>query len=485
MEAWGKLQKTLIKLAASFGGVAAVTVTALHVFPLNAATVGFVYFLLIFSIAISWGFNEALVASVTATVAFNYYFLPPIGTLTIADPQNWVALISFLATSLIASRLSSRAKQRTQDAIERRQDIERLYTFSRAILLINNPDSFPKQLIQKLAETFPVSAAVLYERRTGLTFRAGPSEFEGFDEQLRESAMHGASYSDPERRRVITAVRLGSQPIAALALQGAHMPDSVVQGIGNLVAIGLERAKSEDLLHQIEAAQRSEQLRTALIDAMAHEFKTPLTSIRAATTSLLSNPDQLVESRTELLTIADEEGERLTQLIDDAVDMARLDNGRIDLQLATNDIEGIVGEVVRSMRIYIEDRPLDIVSWEFLSPVAVDRRLIKLALKQLLNNALKYSPEGSPVAIRIQDVDGSISIEVTNGGKGIPDAEQTRVFERFFRGPSTKHMIPGSGLGLSIAHAIARAHQGDLTVSSRDGETTFRMTLPATSKEHV
>ena len=110
------------------------------------------------------------------------------------------------------------------------------------------------------------------------------------DSQLREAALQGTAFADPQRKHVITAVRLGSKPIASLALQGARMADSVLQSIANLVAIGLERAKAQDLAHEIEAARRSERLRTTLIDAMAHEFKTPLTSIRAATTALLANP---------------------------------------------------------------------------------------------------------------------------------------------------------------------------------------------------
>ena len=274
----------------SIAGVALVTFAAYRVFQVNATTAGFAYLLLVLVIASTWGFTEACLASVAATLLLNLCFLPPIGKLTIYDTQNWVALFSFLATSLIASRLSAKAERRTQDAIARRQDVERLYTFSRAILLIEEGEPFPKQLARRLAEIFPVDAVVLYDRRTDEIHRAGPAEFDGLDDQLRDAARHGGSFADTEQRRVITAVRLGSEPIAALGIQGARMPDSVLQGIANLVAIGLERARAQDLAHQIEAARRSEQLRTTLLDALAHEFKTPLTSIKAATTSLLANP---------------------------------------------------------------------------------------------------------------------------------------------------------------------------------------------------
>jgi two-component system sensor histidine kinase KdpD len=360
--------------------------------------------------------------------------------------------------------------------------VERLYTFSRAILLIDTGEPFAKQLALKLAEIFQLSAAVLYERRTGEFFRAGPSDFEGLDDQLRDAALHGTSFSDAQRNRIMTAVRLGSEPIASLALQGPRMPDSVLQGIANLVAIGLERARAQELAHQIEAAKQSEQLRTTLIDAMAHEFKTPLTSIRAATTSLLSAPDQPLESRIELLRIADEEAVHLRDLIDDAVEMARLDTANIEVHLERSNLGEIVRDVVASMQKGITDRPLKVVCDAEQPAIAVDQRLVKLAIKQLLDNALKYPAPGTPVTIQVRETNGTMTVDITDQGKGIPPLEQARVFERFYRSPSVKNQMPGSGLGLSIAHGIARAHNGDLTVTSRPGETTFRLTLPAEHK---
>src|SRR5262249_1432325 len=154
-------------------------------------------------------------------------------------------------------------------------------------------EPFAKQLCVKLAETFDLTAAALYERRSDEIYRAGPLEFEGMDTQLRESALHGTTFADAERHRVITAVRLGAEPIASLAIHGTGMTDSGLQSIDNLVAIGLERARAQELAHEVEVTRRSEQLRTTLIDAMAHEFKTPLTAVRAATSALLANQEQL------------------------------------------------------------------------------------------------------------------------------------------------------------------------------------------------
>src|SRR5579862_3253104 len=481
-----------LRLLVSLAGVAIITYTAYSTIPRNLTAVGFAYLLLVLVIASTWGLAEATLASIAATLAFNFFFLPPIGKFTIADPQNWVALFSFLVTALTTSRLSARVKKQALDAVDRQRDIERLYTFSRAILLIDPVEPVAKQLARKLAEVFDLEAAVLYDRRTGEIHRAGPADFDGIapdstDAQLRDAASQGTSFFDPDHKRLITAVRLGSEPIASFAIQGAFMQDSVLQGISNLIAIGLERARAQDLAHQVEAARRSEQLRTTLIDAMSHEFKTPLTSIRAATTSLLSSPDQPIASRTELLEIADEEARRLQALIDDAVDMARLESDHIEVRRQLTDPRELLEDVVATLHTQIDDRPLEIRSEGLLPPLQLDRRLLKLALKQVLDNALKYSPPRSTVTIRlsngpITNGGGKVNFDITDRGQGIPQQEQGRLFERFYRSPSVKNQVPGFGLGLAIANSIVQAHHGEITVASHPGETTFRVMLPLNGK---
>jgi signal transduction histidine kinase len=215
---------------------------------------------------------------------------------------------------------------------------------------------------------------------------------------------------------------------------------------------------------------------------MAHEFKTPLTSIKAATTSLLADPGQSAAARTEMLKIADQEAHHLTTLIDDAVEMARIDAAHINLHREMSDIRTIVGDVVEGMRPAAEDRALDVQCDSPLPPVALDRRLVRLAIKQLIDNALKYSPATAPVRIHLGHGNGTVIIQIIDQGNGIPPQEQRRIFDRFYRSPRVKTQIPGSGLGLSIAASIVQAHGGSLTVASRPGETTFTVTLPVVSK---
>jgi two-component system sensor histidine kinase KdpD len=219
-------------------------------------------------------------------------------------------------------------------------------------------------------------------------------------------------------------------------------------------------------------------LRTTLIDAMAHEFKTPLTLIKGVTTSVLAAPDHLSESVREQLTIANEEAEHLTELLDDAIEMVKLDTAHIEVHPELSELGTIVREVVASMQTELQERSLDVVIDPGIPLIPLDRRLVKMAVKQLLDNAVKYSPPDLGISIRVTDGDQTVSVEVTDHGPGIPAEEQARIFERFYRGREVRNQIPGSGLGLNIASSIVHAHHGDLTVTSRPGETTFRMTLP-------
>jgi len=160
------------------------------------------------------------------------------------------------------------------------------------------------------------------------------------------------------------------------------------------------------------------------------------------------------------------------------VEMARLDTTHIDVHPQISDVQETIRECVASMESEIDDRLLEIGCDKQPPDIAFDRRLMKLAIKQIIDNALKYSPADKPVAVRVLASNGILTIEITDHGPGVPVEEQTRIFHRFYRSPSVKDQIPGSGLGLTIARSIAQAHKGDLTVTSRPGETTFRITLP-------
>jgi len=472
------------RIAAVIAIISGITAICFRVIPVNATTVGFVYLVSILFIATRWGLSEALVASFLAVGCFNYFFLPPIRTFTVADPQNWVALIAFLATSITASHFSTQAKKRTLDAMDRQREMEKLYALSRSILLIEPTMPVPKQLATQIAQGFAADAVALYDRSSNEFFRAGPEDFPDPEGRLRQAATEGTLFRDDAKRSVITSVRLGAQPIGSLGIYGVKLSDSALQGLSNLVAIGLERKRVQDAASRAEAARQSDELKSTLLDALAHEFKTPLTSIKAASTSLLSSNALRPEQQRELLSIVDEETDRLSVLVTEAIQMARIEAGRVILRRASHSIQELIQLVMDKLRTVVEDRKIQVDIGTDVPPVWVDAELIEVALRQLVDNALKYSPAGSPVTIAAKSKDGRVVVSVADHGPGIGEAEQGRIFEKFYRAEASRHQIPGAGLGLVIAREIVHAHGGEIWLDSHPGEgSIFQFTLPSAEKE--
>jgi len=473
-----------VRIAAVIGIVAAITLICFRLIPVNATTAGFAYLVAILFIAARWGLTEATVGSLVSVVCFNYFFLPPIRTFTIADPQNWVALIAFLATSITASHFSTQARKRTLEAMDRQREMEKLYALSRSILLIEPSRPVPKQLAMQIAQSFDATAVALYDRDTDEFFRAGPEDFADSDGKLRQAAIEGTLFKDEPTRTVVTSVRLGAQPIGSLGINGVTLSDSALQGLSNLVAIGLERLRVQEAASKAEAARQSDELKSTLLDALAHEFKTPLTSIKAASTALLSSHALNQDQQRELVSIVDEETDRLSVLVTEAIQMARIEAGRVVLRRASHSVEDLVESVLDKLRPSVEDRKIELKIAAGLPPVWVDGELIEVALRQLVDNAFKYSPAGSPVSLTAELRDTRVVVSVGDHGPGIPEAEQSRIFEKFYRAEAARHQIPGAGLGLVIAREIIHAHGGEIWVDSKPGEgAVFQFSLPASTEE--
>jgi len=205
------------RVSAAVGLVGAITFVFYRVLPVNPTTVGFFYLVAILMIAAVGGLVESTIASIVAMLCFNYFFLPPIGTLTIADPQNWVALFVFLVTSLTASQLSARAKRKTEEAIARQHEMEKLYSLSRALLLTDLTRPAGNQIAQNIAKAFQFSVVALYDRKSNEIYRAAEGDVPGLDLKLREAALRSTSFRDEGSELTITPIRLGGQPIGSLA----------------------------------------------------------------------------------------------------------------------------------------------------------------------------------------------------------------------------------------------------------------------------
>jgi two-component system sensor histidine kinase KdpD len=246
----------------------------------------------------------------------------------------------------------------------------------------------------------------------------------------------------------------------------------------------LERSRAQEAASKAEAARQSDELKSTLLDALAHEFKTPLTAIKAASTSLLSSSALKPEQQRELVSIVDEETDRLSVLVTEAIQMARIEAGRVVLRRENHPVTDIVELVLDKLKAAAEDRKIQVDIPRDLPEVWVDAELIEVALRQLVDNAFKYSPPGSPVAVAAESRDERVIVSVADHGPGIPEAEQNRIFEKFYRAEASRHQIPGAGLGLVIAREIVHAHGGEIWVESTPGEgSIFRLSLPASRKE--
>ena len=363
--------------------------------------------------------------------------------------------------------------------------METLYAFSRSILLIQPSQNVAKQVAMQIAQTFGASSVALYERDTGQIHHSGPEDFPGAKEQLHQAAVEGTFFRDHAARTVITSVRLGAQPIGSLGLRDVDLSDSALQGLANLVAIGLERSRAQTSASRAEAARQSDELKSTLLDALAHEFKTPLTSIKAASTTLLSSDGLEAEQQRELISVVDEEADRLSGLVTEAIQMARIEAGRVHLRREDTSVLGIAVSALEKFKTQAEGRTVSVNIPPGIPPIWVDRELIEVALRQLIDNALKYAPLDSPVRVEAQSEGGRVIVSVADRGPGIAEAEQTRIFEKFYRADASRHQVPGAGLGLVIAREIVHMHGGEIWVESKPGEgSIFRFSVPAATQRH-
>jgi two-component system sensor histidine kinase KdpD len=457
--------------------VFAITWFCASVARVNATTAGFAYLIVVLAVATTRGLWEAVAVSVVAMLCFNFFFFPPVGQLTIADPQNWVALFTFLVTALVASHLSNRAKRQAVEARERQRETEQLYAFSRSILLTDASKPIGFEVARSIAETFDCPAVALYDASANVVYKGGNSDLDQVDQALRQIAMEGTTLSGADE--VTTPIRLGGQPIGALALKGLRCSDGALQALANLVAIALEKARSAEVASKAEAARQSEEFKSTLLDAIAHEFKTPLTSIKAAATSMLSPGSGLPPALDDLAQVIDEESDRLGKLVTEAVRMSEIEAGKVRLDRKPEAVGAVIEEVVAGFGSQLEDRQLELHIADGLPQVSIDRGLIVLALRQLVDNALKYSPAASPIRIGCGREGNSVWIMVADEGPGVPARERERIFERYYRRNLSRGQVPGTGLGLHIAREIARAHGGDLWAEGADGDgATLRLLLP-------
>jgi two-component system, OmpR family, sensor histidine kinase KdpD len=477
-------RRTFFRMAATTAIVAAIVEFYLRYAHVNATTVALTLLLAILGISTYWGLLEATVASVMAVLGFNFFFLDPVGTFTITDAQNWVAFLAFMVTAITASQLSAMAKRRTAEAVERRQDLERLFELSQSLLLSSGSRDAIRDMVNQACRVFQWQAAAFYTKRSDEFFRSGSEAFAISDEKLRQAADQQEIFIYDSGDLAIVPVRLGGQTLGSLGLAGRLPSQEVLNAVAYLLAIGIERERAVQEAARAEAARQSEMLKSALLDSLAHDLKTPLTSIKAAATSLLGG-DRPPSDR-ELLSIIDEEADRLNRIAAEVVAMARIEAGKLHPDKQPHAVAEIIANTVTDLQSTLGARQVDIQVPSPMPMVEVDFEFVQQVLKQLLDNAMKYSPEGSPLIIRAELRHQTIVISVADRGPGIDEDERARIFDKFFRGRRNRFQTQGTGMGLAIAKGIVEAHGGKLWVTSEPGKgSVFSFSLPVYKGELV
>ncbi|HEU4894137.1 MAG TPA: ATP-binding protein [Vicinamibacterales bacterium] len=488
------------RLAAALAAIASVTAVLRWLAVSNAGTVSTSYLMVVLVVAATSRLLVAIVTSIAAMLCLNFFFLPPIGNLTIAEPHNWVALFAFLAVSLVASHLSAVAHARTEEAVGRRDELARLFDLSRDVLMMTDSPEALAVLARSVARRFDLDfvAVALPHKDDWNVFEAGTGHLDldrrelskalasaqaylEFDAHARTYAGHRTMTVEGRDIRLVP-LRVGTKPIGILAAAGRPVEAGTLDALAGVVAIAIERAQFLEERKASELTRQSEQLKTALLASLGHDLRTPLTAIRVAASNIVApglTPGDRAGQSELILT----EVERLTRLFENTLEMARIDAGAV----ATESRWTHPSEIVAAARDQVEHTLAGNrvrVSIDKDQPVRLDPRLTASALAHLLENAAQYTPVESPIDVDVRMSDEGLRLAVRDHGPGIAPADLPHVFERFYRGSAAKARASGTGMGLWIVRGLLAVEQGRVWAENcPGGGALFTIVVPAAMKE--
>ena len=473
------LRKTIVGCLLSLIAIASITMFYLHEHDFTVTTVVLTYLLAILITSAVSGLGVSIFMSAVATLVLDYYFFPPVGRFTISDPQDWASLFAFLITSVIGSELSARARRQADEANRRRNEVEQLYKFSNTLLKVRDPGDLLNEIPKQIVDLFEVPAAAVYLPNKQTVYRAGPEVAELDVFRLGAVAASERAEVDHLQGVTIAPVHLGLRAIGSFGVVGSVVSLQTMEAMGTLIANAIDRALAIELLGKAEAVREGERLKSVLLDAITHDFKTPLTSIKASATSLLEDLKFNKKQRKELLIIIDEECDRINRLIGETGDMARLETGQVTLEFSTPSVGELISDVLRDCEDVQSARPVQVNVEDPHCRVWVDSNWVRKVFDHLIRNADLYSSPGEAITIEAADKGRFIVFRIADTGPGIEESEINQIFDRFYRGKGQRHRIPGTGMGLPIAKAIIEAHGGTIKVASQQGHgSVFSFSLP-------
>jgi two-component system sensor histidine kinase KdpD len=446
---------------------------------LNLSITGFVYLIVVVLQSLVGTFVSSAAVSAVAVLCLDFFFTPPLFSFEVTNPLDILALISFLTTGLVITRLTTRVREGAAASDYQRQQVDRLYRLAQRLLALDPEKAACASSIQLFQDVFDLRAVCLFDASKAEIYCAGMVN-ESLKNQIRAAYSSGRDREDRGARVLIRCLHAGGRRVGAIGIEGLRDTELTAGALFVLAASMLERIHAFRSASQAAAAAQAELFRGAVLDALAHAFKTPLATIVTAAGGI-RELGPLCPQQLELTEIVETEATRLSSLTSRLLRTVRLDREELRPRLEFTVMADLVTVVVDQYAEQWNDRELSIRKEARATGVMADPELLQLALQQLLDNACKYSVPGSAVTVSIDSQDQWVAIRTSNTGSFIRSSERSRIFERFYRGAETRHWAPGSGLGLYVARKIVHAHGGSLDLevgTATDEDTVFRLALP-------
>ncbi len=469
---------------------------------LDVRSIALVFVVGVLGVAVTLGLWPALFVSVLSAFAYNFFFLSPLYTLSIADPESVVALSFFLLVSFVASNLASRVQRQAAAARQRANMTEDLYLFSKKLAGTGSLDDVLWATAFQIASMLKVRVVILLPEGESIAVRAGyPPDDSLVDADI--AAAHWAWEHElpagrgadtlPGARRLYLPLKTARTSVGVIGLdndrQGPILTPQqqrLFEALSDQAAIAIERVQLVGDVERARLAAEADKLRSALLTSISHDLKTPLAGIMGAATTLRDYSVSLPESdRTELLSTIVEQSERLNRFIANLLDMTRIESGAMEPNLSLHYLGDIVGAALhRAVKILAHHR-LQVAVAADLPMLRLDAVLFEQVLFNLLDNAAKYAPQGSEIALEAHVVRGHVVLEISDHGPGIPDIDLERIFDTFYRVRKGDHVQAGTGLGLSIARGFTEAMGGTIRAGNRaEGSgARFTITIPLPLQE--
>jgi two-component system sensor histidine kinase KdpD len=433
--------------------------------------------LIVVPTALLCGFWQAVLVSLSAVVVQSYLTARQAEFNPATDPANSVTLLAFVLTALLVSRLSARVTEHAKESESWGGQMHDLYEFTRRTLQMNLHVEPGPQLAELVHEIFSLEAVVVFDADLHETYQAGFWK-EDPQELAQNIYYFETSDDDPETGIGRRVVRLGTVPIGSMVVRGDTSP-LTNNAIASLIAITFDRYRAFANESRIETERRTEQLRSTVLDSLAHAYKTPLTAIRAASTGL-SEMGHLSPSQAELVSLIDEQAGQLNELTARLLTTARLDAGDVAIDALTINVGSLIEEVVAGLSDRLASMKVVISLPDEGLILTCDRQLMVMLLTQYIDNACKYSIFGTAITIGAIHSKAEVIFSVHSFGPVIPMSDRERIFDRYYRSSTSSNRAPGTGIGLAVAKRVALIHGGYVWVASDEEDgTTFYAAIPA------